>query len=188
MYKVESNITIWNQLLTFAKTHWVPCMSWATERRLLQYLMTYKPIHILEIGSAIGYSTSFFAHHIATRWWCITSFEISHPSYMLAIYSLWRMKAYNARIYHANILAAPLDKIVGEKVDFVFVDGAKSEYAAYIERILPFCVSGCTFICDDILMYKEKVADVYLLLEKYGFSHEIIPLDVDDGILLFHTP
>ena len=187
MIKEDIHTIVWNQLLTFAKTHWVPCMSWGTERRLLQYLMTYKPTNIIEIGSAIWYSTSFFSQHIATRWWRITSFEISHPSYMLAIYSLWRLQAYNARIYHANILTTPLDKIAWEVFDFVFVDGAKSEYAAYIERILPFCSPGCIFVCDDMLMYKEKVSSVYPLLEKYWYSYEIIPLDIDDGVLIFHT-
>jgi len=58
---------------------------------------------------------------------------------MLAIHTLHMIHAYNARIYHANILHIPLEKIVNEKYDFVFIDGAKSEYVAYIERILPFC-------------------------------------------------
>ena len=187
MSRENSIENVWNQLLTFAKKHWVPCMSSGTEERLLQYLMTYKPKSVLEVGSAIGYCTSFFAYHSNTWWWRVTSFEISHPSYMLAIHTLHMIHAYNARIYHANILHIPLEKIVNEKYDFVFIDGAKSEYVAYIERILPFCKPWCTFICDDMLMYKDKVALVYPLLEKYWYTYKTIKLDADDGIVVFTT-
>ena len=179
---------IWDQLLTFAKKHWVPCMSSATEQRLSQYLMTWKPKNICEIWSAIGYSTFRFATLCAAWWWRVTSFEISHPSYMLAIYSLRQTHTTNACIYHADILDIDLESICTTPFDFIFIDGAKAEYAAYIEQLLPFCASWCTLICDDVLMYKEKVAPVYILLEKYWYTYDIIKLDTDDGILQIKLP
>ena len=74
------------KLLHYAHKHQVPCMSSATETYLLQHLMTYKPIYCLEIGSAIGYSTSRIARMIHQRAGHLVSFEISHPSYRLAMY------------------------------------------------------------------------------------------------------
>jgi predicted O-methyltransferase YrrM len=172
-----------NQLLAFARQYWVPCMSWATEQRLVQHLMTWKPQYVCEIWSAIWYSTSRIATTIHTRWWYMYSFEISHPSYTLATHYLYKQHIYNATIYHCNILDTPVHKLCSHKIDLLFIDGAKQEYARYVELLLPFCAPWAHIICDDVLMYKEKVKDLYNLLDRLQLTYTYIPMEENDGIL-----
>ena len=118
-----SRETIKKQLSTLAIKHQVPCISSATEEYLLQHLMKNKPNYILEIGSAIGYSTGCIANTIRPRNGHITSFEISQPSYMTALFHLRQTSLTNQTIYHIDFLQAPLDKLLVHPLDFIFIDG-----------------------------------------------------------------
>lgn len=173
-----------NTLRVFAQQHNVPCISSATEEYLLQYLMKYKPKKCLEIWSAIGYSTHLIAHTINTWWWKLISFEISHPSYMMACYKIYQAKLFNTILYHVNFLHTPLDALIEKSsLDFVFIDGTKQEYAWYLEKILPYCKQNTLIICDDIIKFHEKVAPIYQIIQKHNLIHQTIQLENDDGIL-----
>jgi len=172
-----------NQLLAFARQYWVPCMSWATEQRLVQHLMTWKPHYVFEIWSAIGYSTSRIADTIQSRGGYIHSCEISHPSYSLGTHYLSSQNITNATIYHCNILHIPLQAICTHTIDMVFIDWAKQEYANYIESIVPYCSPWAHIVCDDVLMYKDKVEDLYITLDRLELTYTCIPMETNDGIL-----
>lgn len=179
------NNTILQELLSFAHMYQVPCMSWATKAYLLHHLTTYKPRSCLEIGTAIGYSTSIIASTISYWQGHLCWFEISYPSYMRALHTLYRLQLHNTCIYHSDILRVDLTKIQQSALrDFVFIDGAKREYASYLEQILPFCAPWYTILCDDVCMYPDKVAPIYDIIAQHKLKHSIITMDDGDGLLL----
>jgi len=172
-----------NTLRVFAQQHHVPCISSATEAYLLQHLMKYKPKNCLEIWSAIWYSTHIIGNTIKSWWWRLVSFEISHPSYMMAIYHFHQAHNFNTRLYHLNILDIDLGKLITpETIDFVFIDGAKQEYADYLEKVLPYCAPHATLICDDVIKFHDKVKPLYEIIKKNHLTYRIIQLEEDDGI------
>ena len=184
MHENNTYEKIKNTLRVFAQQYNVPCISSATEHYLIQYLMKYKPLHCLEIGSAIGYSTFVIASYLQKRNGSLTSFEISHPSYMMACHQLFKWEIFNTKLYHSNFLQTPLEKLIKKtSLDFVFIDGAKREYAPYLKKILPYCKPHATIICDDVIKFHQKIHPIYDILQKHNLTHQIIQLEEDDGIL-----
>lgn len=146
--------------------------------------MTYKPVRILEIGTAIGLSSLVMAVCVRQRQGHITSFEISHPSYMAAIYHHHLAHITNTTLYHYNATTAPLNKLLHDTYDFIFIDGMKAEYASYLELVLPYTHTESTIICDDVIAYSDKVHPIYEVIEEHKLIAQQHLLEDNDGILL----
>ena len=86
-------------LRTYAQDHDIPIISQNTEFFLKHYIKDNNIQHILEIGSAIGYSTSCCITSIDQKTsdkGSITSWEISYPHYYQAL--------QNTHSYHGTTL------------------------------------------------------------------------------------
>lgn len=104
---------------------------------------------------------------------------------MTALYHLQQTRCFNTTLYHGDILSIPLSKIIVEKsLDFVFIDGAKDEYADYLIKVLPYCTHNATIICDDVIKFHEKIVPLYDIIKDNKLLYEIIQLEEDDGILV----
>jgi caffeoyl-CoA O-methyltransferase len=110
--------------------------------------------HIVEVGTAIGYSTLWLAlgqpadgtivtidpdtdrTGRARRWW--TAAGISEPRIVQV-----SAKALDAFAAADSDLAGPFD--------FAFVDALKDEYADYVEAIVPRLTPGALLVADNVL-------------------------------------
>ncbi len=68
-------------------SHNIPIISRDTEIFLQEYILSHKPKSIIEIGSAVGYSTSVLCETMNTYhpYGEIFSWEISYPHYRQAL-------------------------------------------------------------------------------------------------------
>ncbi len=96
----------------------------------------------------------------------------------------------NVTLYYADFLEVPIERLLTykdwapNKLDFVFVDGAKAHYHLYLEKILPYCSPHATIVCDDVIAFTQKVDALYQRLDKHNITYSHIPAEQGDWLLL----
>ena len=115
-----------------AEENHVPIILRDTEDLLESLVLLKKPIKILEIGAAVGYSSSFFASlddNIK-----VTTIEADKGTYEIAKANIKKL-GYEDRITllygDAREVLAKLEDDNDKDYDLVFIDAAKSHYKAF---------------------------------------------------------
>ena len=126
-----------NELLremeAYAQEYNVPIIKAEAAEILLREARGKRPSHILEVGTAIGYSALRMAECLGEGGH-ITTIELSDERADLA-------KAYIARSLHADAItvlcgdAAEVLPTLTDTYDFVFIDAAKGQYERYLDAI-----------------------------------------------------
>lgn len=104
----------------------------------------------LEVGTAIGVSTLHILRGMPGDG-TIVSFEIDPVRHEAATGYLERaglLDRADLRLQDAREGLATLEG----PFDFAFIDGVKSEYGAYFDRLLPLLGSGAVLVVDNVLM------------------------------------
>lgn len=142
----------------------IPLILKETESFLNFLLRLKKPKNILEIGTAWGYSASYFATLISDS--LVHTIEKDHD--MVAVSkenfeSLGlneRVKVFRGDASSVlDFLRYPgCDNSASYHYDMVFIDAAKSKYKEFFDKSLKLCSSGSLIICDNVLL-KGSIAD-----------------------------
>lgn len=131
----------------YAVQNKVPIISAAAREILLAEICKKMPQRILEVGTAIGYSTVLMAGAAEAE---IVSLELSPDRLLLA-------KQYLAdagmlgRVKLLNGDAAELLPKISGPFDFVYLDAAKGQYLDYLTKILPNLTAGAVIVADNVL-------------------------------------
>ncbi|PID34642.1 MAG: hypothetical protein CR971_02165, partial [candidate division SR1 bacterium] len=135
----------------------IPLISPETEKFLHVLVQKHKPQHVLEIGTAVGYSSIFFAKEMSARDGVVSTFEISYPSYIQGL-SHFSQSGHGANIqsYLLDFSSVSLSKIITQKVDMIFIDAQKSQYLNYLMKIRDIIADHGIIILDDIIKYQNK--------------------------------
>lgn len=185
------------ELEKYARKNHVPIITREVAQLLKILLKIYRPKKILEIGTAIGYSSLIMASSTSKE--CeITTIERRLDMINLAKENLSNTK-YNEKI---NILYGEAEKILIDmngRYDFIFLDAAKGHYLDLFNKCIKILKSGGVIMSDNVL-FKGMVASDKLVVRrkktivkrlreylKYinnleGFESCIIP--IGDGIAL----
>lgn len=144
------------ELELYAKENNVPIIQ-KEVRCFLGMLMKYKaPANVLELGTAIGYSSLFFSDYIALNGH-ITTFEREEEYYRIAADNIKKAgKEDKISIIFGD--AAENVKNVSGSFDFIFMDANKSMYRYYFDTLFPHIKPGGIVVCDNIL-YKGMVSN-----------------------------
>ena len=146
---------ILKELEDYAKEFTVPIIQ-KEVRCFLGTLLKYKaPKNILELGTAIGYSSIFFSGYIKDGGKIIT-FEREPEYYEIATANI--KKAGKEDVI--NIVfgdAFETIKTVKGNFDMIFLDANKSMYKYYFDILFPMLNPGGIIVCDNIL-YKGMVS------------------------------
>ncbi|UFJ38975.1 O-methyltransferase [Brevibacillus humidisoli] len=132
----------------------IPIVQLATAQMIRMWLIAYKPTSILEVGTAIGYSTIWLAE--------------AAPQARIVTLEIDENRASRAR---ANITEAGVDDrvevIVGDATaglpdhgtfDCLFIDAAKGQYRTFLDQYLPLVNEGGLLIVDNVL-FRGLVTD-----------------------------
>lgn len=144
------------ELRDFAEDRHVPIILRDTEELLRILLALQKPVRVLEIGTAIGYSACFFAR--SCEGCHVTTIEKDPELYRTACSNI-RQLGCSGRITALcgdarSILENP-DSIAdpaAEGFDFIFIDAAKSHYREFWDLCVPLCADDAVIVCDNVLM------------------------------------
>ena len=145
----------------YAALHHVPIINERGRQAFLQVVQEAKPHCVLEIGTAIGYSSLLMAQNGAADI-DITTLELSDERIKTAQGYIDR-SAYADRIHimggdaAENLLKLQL---TGQKFDFVFIDAAKGQYVDYFHKIQPMLADKAVILADNVLFRGYVKGDV----------------------------
>lgn len=137
------------EMRAYGEANRVPIINAGGLRVLIDAVRAKKPRRVLEIGTAIGYSTLYIA-------------AFSHEAAELVTLELNEERAAEAEGFIARSGFAGRIEIVtgdaGENIqkqsgpfDFVFIDAAKGQYPDYFRKVYPLLADDAVVAADNVL-------------------------------------
>lgn len=130
----------------------IPIIKKDAQSLLRFVLKTFRPSHILEIGTAIGFSACLMAEYLPASSDILTIEKM--PDRIEVARANIKKTGYEAKISIAEGDASEiLTKLnaEGRKFDFIFMDAAKAQYPDYFEKINLMLDKGGILLADNIL-------------------------------------
>ncbi|MGP1569313.1 MAG: O-methyltransferase [Eubacteriales bacterium] len=145
-----------------SQTARIPIILKETESCMSSILLLKNPKKILEIGTANGYSASFFATLLPD---CkIVTIESLSERYKEANLNFKEMGISNRIVsYHglAEEVILQMEKDGECGFDFVFIDAAKSKYLEFFKHSIKLCNPNAIIISDNVLMRAMVASDEF---------------------------
>ncbi len=129
----------------------VPIVQWETGRFLAALCRALDPV-VLEVGTAIGYSTLHMAEQLVDG--RVITLEMDADRARQAR-SFWDRAGVADRIELIEGDARETLHEVSGPIDLLFVDAAKEQYTGYIELAEPKLSERAALVVDNMLMYGE---------------------------------
>ena len=155
------------ELRTFAEEKHVPIIQKDTEGLLRALLKLKKPAMVLEIGTAVGYSSCVFADCCGCR---ITTVEADENMADIAETNIAELGFGDEIKVLRGDARQVLEGLQGEKFDVAFIDAAKSHYREFWDLIIPLMNRDGLIICDNILMKGMTASDEFDTRGRYKTS------------------
>ena len=133
----------------------IPLISVQTQDFIISWLERNQPKRILEIWSAVWFSSIIISKTIQRRWGTLTSFEISYPAYLEALKNIEKANLNNVVLYPFDINEILLEKFFSQKFDAAFIDAQKSQYWDYLQKIRSHLAPENTLLLDDFIKYQK---------------------------------
>ncbi|MCE5285419.1 MAG: O-methyltransferase [Pelosinus sp.] len=137
------------EMREYASEYKVPIISPAGGSLLAQLVASRKAISILEIGTAIGYSTLLMAQSMSSAGQIVTM-EQDEQRISLAKDFLARAGMAERVEIIAGDAGLELTRLSG-KFDFVFIDAAKGQYLDYLHKVMDKLSANAVIIADNVL-------------------------------------
>jgi len=137
------------ELETFAKEKKVPILNWNAAEFLEQLIIIHKPKRVLEIGTAIGYSTIRIAKNL-TDDSKIDTIELSEHNISIAENNFIK-SGFTKQIKLLKGNALDIMPKLKEKYDFIFLDVDKEDYENLFYLSLNLLNKGGIFFVDNLL-------------------------------------
>ncbi len=185
-----------------ARAYGVPIVKDNTHKILEEFVKKSKPIHILEIGTAVGYSGITMLEASEAD---LVTIEHNKDSAKIAQKNFKNHKLNSrAKIIVGDCMVA-LAKLVSSNnfdgyFDFIFLDGPKAQYLQMFDLLMILLKEGGTFVADNVLFrgyvnktiteptkrYKTIIKRLGDFIEKCKNSKFLMNfklIDIDDGII-----
>lgn len=156
---IKSNSDALEELRVKSENENVPIIHRDVENMLKLLVKMNHSKSILEIGTAVGYSSLMFAEIGADI--TVTTLERYEKMYEKAIFNIELFKKSN-QINAIFGNAGDLLKSMEKTFDLVFIDAAKSHYREFFELSLKNLNKGGVIISDNVLFKGRTVSDEYV--------------------------
>ena len=143
------NTSILDQIEQEELENYVPIIRKEMQQFLKLLLAMKRPMRILEVGTAVGFSAILMAEYDPVP--CeITTIENYEKRIPIAKENFIRAgKEKQITLLEGD--AAQILPTLTESYDFIFMDAAKGQYPAYLEQVMRFLVPGGILITDNVL-------------------------------------
>ena len=142
----------------------VPVIRRSAKEFLKTQLLIKKPKNILEIGTAIGYSSLYMSQYIDEDG-RITTLELDETRVIEAKENIKKLgKEEVIKVIKGDALEI-ISTLPDDSYDFLFVDAAKGQYINYYEDVIRIAKSGAVIISDNILQDGE-ILESHFTVEK----------------------
>jgi predicted O-methyltransferase YrrM len=140
---------ILNGMQQYASEHRVPIVSSSGGALLAQLVAGRQSVSILEIGTAIGYSTLLMALNMPSDGHIVT-LEQDPERIQLAQEFLAKAGMLERVDIIAGDAGEELVRLSG-KFDFVFIDAAKGQYLDYLHKVINKLSANAVIVADNVL-------------------------------------
>ncbi len=143
----------------------VPVIREDTRDYLRLLLNQVKPVKVLEIGTAVGYSALFMAEVLDNiSEYHIDTIELDDVRAEEAQGHITEFgKEDKIHLYRGD--AAEVLKTLTEKYDFIFIDAAKAQYMNYLQAVMKLVHADSVIVTDNVLE-SGLVLESHFLVEK----------------------
>lgn len=115
--------------------------------KLLEVISEIKPHRILEIGTAIGYSSIMMALNSDSF---IDTIERNKKMYEIAISNISKYNlSSRINVYWADALNIDIN-LLNKEYDMIFIDGAKAQYRKFFLKFAPLLKKGGIIFTDNL--------------------------------------
>jgi predicted O-methyltransferase YrrM len=144
------------EMEAFAKEARIPILDWLSAELLVTLIVSQKPKRVLEIGTAIGYSTIKIAQNLSKRG-TIHTIEKSRDNILLANENFQKSGLIEKiRLYEGDALSVMPQ--LNKKYDFIFLDADKEDYENLLDySIMLLNKRGILFV-DNLLWHGHTAA------------------------------
>ena len=147
----------------------VPIIRRETRDFLQVLLRITKPENILEVGTAVGYSTLVMAETLSgileDRKWHIDTCELDESRIEESTKNFAKSSYEDKISLLKGDAAETLKSITGKSYDFIFIDAAKAQYMIYLEEAIRLSHKDTIIVTDNILA-EGDVLESHFLVEK----------------------
>jgi predicted O-methyltransferase YrrM len=141
------------EMEALARLERIPIVEWETGRLLATLVAALRPRRVLEVGTAIGYSTLHMARELGPDGRIVTLER--NPERIRQALDFWTRGGVTDRIeLVAGDALESLGRLDGP-FDLVFLDAAKTEIDAYLERLGGRLSPHALLVVDNLLMSGE---------------------------------
>ena len=161
---IEDDEDSLNQIYQDAIARGVPVIKPETRELLKTQLLLKKPMRLLEIGTAVGYSSLYMSGFIAPEAQ-IDTIELSEERVKEARANIESLGKASVITVHQGDAAEVLKTLSEDNYDFAFVDAAKGQYIYYYPEVMRLVKKGGLIISDNVLQEGE-VLESHFLVEK----------------------
>ncbi len=194
----KGNTTFLSQIEKEAKADDVPIIRTQTQN-LLRFLMTmHKPMEILEVGCAVGFSALLMQEY-APEGARVTTIEKYEKRIPLAKENFKRAGKEGSITLLEGDAAEILQGLSGE-YDFIFMDAAKAQYINFLPDVVRLLKTGGLLVSDNVLQDGDVLESRFAVTRRnrtiharmreylYALTHheelETVILPVGDGVTI----
>ena len=170
------------------KTIWlareIPNISEQNAEALKQIIRDKNPKHLLEIGTANGYSALHFVTAIPEDSDIVT-IEQAWNMHIDAVTSFknCKLKNIHAIWWDAKVI---IPTLADGFFDLVYIDAMKKEYLIYLLLCIPKMTTDALIIIDDVEKFRDKMEDMYNYLDTHHIPYRLEHTDSDDSIMILY--
>ncbi len=147
----------------------VPIIRKETREWMKTLLLVKRPVRVLEVGTAVGFSAIFMSRYIPEEGH-ITTIENWEPRIRKAKENLIRAGVGN-RITLLEGDATEVLKTLEGGFDFIFMDAAKGQYIRFLPEVLRLLAEGGVLVSDNVLQEGEVLDSRYVVERRNRTIH-----------------
>ncbi len=147
----------------------VPIIRKETKEWIKTMLLIKKPVRVLEVGTAVGFSAIYMSRFIPKEG-CITTIEKWEPRIEKAKENFKRAGVEDRIILLEGDAADILKELQGS-FDFVFMDAAKGQYIHFLPDVVRLLETGGILISDNVLQDGEVLDSKYVVSRRNRTIH-----------------
>ena len=194
----KGNTPFLNEIEEEAKADQVPIIRPQTQQLLRFLMVKHAPMHILEVGTAVGFSALLMSEY-APEGCRITTIEKYEKRIPIARENFKRAGREEQITLIEGDAAEVLTKLAGP-YDFIFMDAAKGQYIHFLPQVLRLLRTGGLLVSDNVLQDGDVLESRFAVTRRnrtiharmreylYTLTHhaelETVILPVGDGVSL----
>lgn len=148
----------------------VPIIRKETKEFIKVMLLALKPKRVLEVGTAVGFSSIYMSQYLPEGGNILT-IEKDHQRYEKAIENIEKSKRQKLITVIEGDAAEELKKLEG-KYDFIFMDAAKGQYINFLPDVLRLLDLNGTLLSDNVLQDGDVLESHYAVTKRNRTIHD----------------